>query len=54
LTQPAVADAAVIPAPDEEAGEIPRAFVVKRSEVTEEEIKAFVAARRVAPCKKAG
>jgi acyl-CoA synthetase (AMP-forming)/AMP-acid ligase II len=37
--------------PDEEAGEVPKAFVVKRAEVTEEEIKAFVAGK-VAPYKK--
>lgn len=44
LTHPAVADAAVIPKADAEAGEVPKAFIVKRSEVTAEEIMAFVAA----------
>ena len=48
---PAVADAAVIPIADEEAGEVPKAFVVLNGEATPEEILAFVAAR-VAPYKK--
>ena len=50
---PAVADAAVIPSPDEEAGEVPKAFVVKKpgTEVTADDIMAFVA-ERVAPYKK--
>ena len=51
ISHPAVADAAVIPVPDEEAGEIPKAFVVLKGDATTEELLGFVAAR-VAPFKK--
>jgi acyl-CoA synthetase (AMP-forming)/AMP-acid ligase II len=51
LSHPAVADAAVIARPDEEAGEIPHAFVVLKGPATAEELMAFVASR-VAPYKK--
>ncbi|XP_078176782.1 4-coumarate--CoA ligase-like 5 isoform X1 [Carex rostrata] len=52
-TVPGIADAAVIPYPDEEAGEIPMAFVVRQSgaNLTEKDIMDFVA-KQVAPYKK--
>ena len=51
LTHPAVADAAVIPCKDDEAGEVPKAFVVVKSETSAAAIMDFVAAR-VSPHKK--
>jgi acyl-CoA synthetase (AMP-forming)/AMP-acid ligase II len=51
LTHPAVADAGVIPSPDEEAGEVPKAFVVLKAPATGDEIMEFVSTR-VAPHKR--
>ncbi len=53
MEHPAVLDAAVIPKPDRESGEVPKAFVLRRptEQATEEELMAFVA-ERVAPYKK--
>jgi acyl-coenzyme A synthetase/AMP-(fatty) acid ligase len=58
LSHPAIADAAVIPSPDEQADEVPKAFIVlKRNDgqqetsITPGEIMAYVA-ERVAPYKK--
>ena len=51
VSHEAIADAAVIPSPDEEAGEIPKGFIVLSSEISAEEIMKFVA-EQVAPHKK--
>ena len=53
LTHPKIADSAVVAHPDEDGGEIPRAFVVPQQgeELTEQEVIEFVEAK-VAPHKK--
>jgi len=51
LTHPAVADAAVIPCHDEEAGEVPKAFVVVKEQTTADTLMNYVA-DRVAPHKR--
>lgn len=53
LTHPSIADAAVVPHPDEEAGEIPHAFVVLQegASLTADEVMDYTA-EKVAPHKK--
>ncbi|XP_059442626.1 4-coumarate--CoA ligase-like 9 [Corylus avellana] len=53
LSHPGISDAAVIPYPDEDAGQIPMAFVVRKpgSNITEAQVIDFIA-KQVAPYKK--
>jgi len=51
LGNPAIADACVIGIADAEAGEVPKAFVVLKGQITAEELQAYVA-ERVAPHKR--
>ena len=51
LTHPCIADAAVIPYPDDEAGEVPKGIIVLKEQVEPEAILRFVS-ERVAPHKR--
>jgi acyl-CoA synthetase (AMP-forming)/AMP-acid ligase II len=51
LTHPKIRDVAVVRSPDEEAGEVPKAFVVGDDTLSPEEVMSFVA-NNVAPHKK--
>ncbi len=51
VSHPAIADAAVVRLPDEQAGEVPKAFVVADAELSAQQVIDFVA-ERVAPHKK--
>lgn len=47
MTHPSIKDCAVVGLPDDEAGELPLAFVVKKPgrTLTEEEVKKYVAGK---------
>jgi acyl-CoA synthetase (AMP-forming)/AMP-acid ligase II len=51
LKHPSIKDAAVVRSPDEEAGEVPKAFVVSDGSLSEEDVLTFVA-EHVSPHKK--
>jgi len=51
LGHPSVADAAVVPLADDEAGQVPKGYVVLKSQATTDQIMSYVA-ERVAPYKK--
>ena len=51
MSHPAVADACVAGVPDEEAGERPKAWIVTREPVSEDELRVYVD-ERVAPYKR--
>ena len=51
LTHPKIRDVAVVRSPDEEAGEVPKAFIVGDETLSPEEVMSFVA-NNVSPHKK--